>query len=269
MDNARIQSILESYRPAEGLESDPEVRMAIELAAADPSLSALREDIEAFDRAFAQALRKVKPPPDLQQRILEAAKVVDFTADATPARSFPWQWLHAAGFGVAAAAVLFLALSFTFWNRPAAPAQPAFTPPQQALAGKRDVLRAAAFLAHSHQPAYRASDGSLILAHLRDRKAALPEHLPGRVYWSKSVACDVVQVDGAAVTVVCFQGDGENAMLLLFSFPRSEFPWRAEGPALQLHKVDGEAFATWADDERVHVLYSSAGEQNLRAALDI
>jgi hypothetical protein len=35
------------------------------------------------------------------------------------------------------------------------------------------------------------------------------------------------------------------------------------------HAAEKGAFATWSEDDRVHVLFAEEGEQNLRAALEI
>ena len=45
MNRSRILEILEAYRPGEGLESDPEIRQALDEAAQDPELSEIQRNI--------------------------------------------------------------------------------------------------------------------------------------------------------------------------------------------------------------------------------
>ena len=61
MERQRIIEILEVYRPGEGLETDPEVRQALELATQDPELAKLGQV-----RAVALGRMLREPPLEFQ-----------------------------------------------------------------------------------------------------------------------------------------------------------------------------------------------------------
>jgi hypothetical protein len=267
MNRQRIIEILEAYRPGEDLESDPEVRQALELAATDEELMAIRREAEAFDKAFSAALDKVEVPEGLHEQILRMAGPAhaksDFQSTQSP-RSNILQWLHPAMFGAAAAIVILLALTFTFWDRPGqAPI------PEVALA--QDPISATARAVYaSLNPAFRSRKGSAIQDYLRSQNGgAIPASLPGNVIWDKAFACDVIKMDGYKVSIVCFRAPDNSKTMHLFTFLRSEFP-DVQVPLKPRVSKEGKACcATWGTDDQVHVLYSDKGEENLRQLLDI
>lgn len=267
MNRQRIIEILEAYRPGEDLESDPEVRQALELAASDEELASIRRGVEAFDEAFSNALDKVEIPEGLQEQILRMAGPAharnDFQGAQSP-RNTILQWLHPAMFGAAAAIVILLALTFTFWDRPApAPI------PEVALA--QDPISATARAVYaSLNPAFRSREGSAIQDYLRSRNGGTcPPSLPGNVVWDKAFACDVIKMYGHKVSIVCFMAPDNSKTMHLFTFLRSEFP-EVQVPVKPRVSKEGKACcATWANDDQVHVLYSDKGEDNLRQLLDI
>jgi len=124
MNRDRTSEILAAYRPGEGLEEDPEVRAALALAEKDPLLAAFLQDNLAFDEAFSAKLKEAPVPEDLYGSILararqEATGKISSTAETSENKVL--RFLHPAAFAAAAAIILLLALSFTFWNRPQAP----------------------------------------------------------------------------------------------------------------------------------------------------
>jgi hypothetical protein len=262
MNRQRIIEILEAYRPGEDLESDPEVRQALELAASDDELASIRRGVEAFDEAFSAALDKVEVPEGLQEQILRAAGPA--LADSHPPRNNILYWLHPATLGAAAAIVILLALSFTFWTPPGREQAP-----QVALAQDPISSTARAVYA-SLNPAFRSREGSAIQDYLRSRNGGTcPPSLPGNVVWDKAFACDVIEMNGRKVSIVCFRAPDNSKTMHLFTFLRSEFP-DVQVPAKPRVSKEGRACcATWANDEQVHVLYSDKGEENLRQLLDI
>ncbi|MEX0325897.1 MAG: hypothetical protein AB3N33_07410 [Puniceicoccaceae bacterium] len=274
MERQRIVEILETYRPGEGLESDPEVRQALELAAQDPELSQLRRQIEEFDDIFAAKLQQVEAPSGLQEAILAAAgqRNVNVSEAPSPADHNPEsrkiiQWFYPASFAAAAAIIILLALSFTYWNPPARPDQSA-----PALAGVgTGVLETAESLYASLRPSYRPDRGEDVIAYLRSNGGAVPVSLPGGVAFDQSFACDVVEVNGNKVSIICFMAPDNSRTMHLFTFKRSAFP-NCKVPAKPAIQKDGKSCcAAWEDpdQDQVHVLYSDKGEQNLRQILDI
>lgn len=266
MNERRIREILEGYRPGEGLEADPEVAQALEQASRDPGLAGIRNEVEAFDQAFAGKLRSVKVPESLREDILRAASSRTTASRETveDARKII-HWAHPAAFAAAAAVIILLALSFTFWNRPGQPA------PQTQLAGiveTDDFMAAADRLYSNLNPAFRSHDGERILEYLSSRGGAIPANMPG-FSWDKSFACDVIELNGSKVSMICFTAPGGSGKLHLFTFKREDFPHLPIPDQPRIRSSGRACCATWSDDEAIHVLYSDEGEENLRAVLDI
>lgn len=265
MNTQRIIEILETYRPGEGLEADPEVVEALDLVSRDPELSALRESIGDFDRAFTGAVRSAEVPADLQERILAGPREQRQPDSAgTPDPGKIIRWAHPAALAAAAAIILFLALSFTFWNRPGAHA-----PQSASFAGPGDLMATADRLYASLNPSFKSARGDEILQFLQSRGGAIPASMPGAFTWDHSFACDVIHIDGATVSIVCFKSPETSDTLHLFTFRRSEFPG-FPAPASPKVRSDGKSCcATWAQGELIHVLYSDKGEEKLRQLLEI
>lgn len=266
MERQRIVEILESYRPGEGLESDPEIRQALELAARDPELGELRRQIQQFDDIFASKLQQIEVPAGLQEAILAAAR--EQQEGARPAghkSSNLIQWLYPASFAAAAAIIILLALSFTFWNPPERPDSPVV-----AEAGM-GIMETAQSLYASLRPSYRPDKGEDVLQYLQSNGGAVPVSLPGGVAFDQSFACDVVEINGRKVSIICFTAPDKSRTMHLFTFKRSAFP-HCKVPAKPAIRKEGKSCcAAWEDPEQdqVHVLYSDKGEQNLRQILDI
>ncbi len=264
MNRPRIVEILESYRPGEGLEADPEVRKALELAAADPELCEIRQQISDFDRAFAQKLNEVEIPAGLQQQILAAAEQSKVQLPASKVSRPPSWWFHPVAFGAAAAIIILFALSFTFLDRPAA------TQDVPALVTDDPLTTTAKSLYASLNPAFRSRDGSEVLAYLESKSnGKIPVSLPGNIAWDESFACDVVEVDGNKVSIVCFRAPDNSRSMHLFTFLRADFPEVDLSAGPQLREEGKACCATWENDDMIHVLYSDKGRENLLAVLDI
>ncbi|MFO7724562.1 MAG: hypothetical protein R6V45_03350 [Oceanipulchritudo sp.] len=267
MKKERIIEILETYRRGEGLESDQEVQQALKLAAADPDLAQLHQEIKEFDEAFADTLRSLPVPPGLYQDILDAAKQQNLSQSSPrkPAkRNKILHWLHPAAFAAAAAIILFLALSFTFWNRPASsPMNPEFASDSNGL------MEATAHLYANLQPAFKSRDSAQIVNYLREKGGVVPAEMPRNLSLDQSFACDVMEVDGKTVSVICFNSPTGSGKVHLFTFAKSAFPEIDFSSSPALHSAGGSASAIWSNQDSIHVLYSSRGEENLRRILDI
>jgi hypothetical protein len=265
MERQRIIEIIEAYRPGEGLESDPEVRQALELAAKDSELGQLRREIQAFDEAFGEKLSQIEVPEGLQASILAAAKAQKSAHEAEksgPAKVI--QWFYPATFAAAAAIIILLALSFTFWNRPG-------TPGPSLAAVEAGLPETVHEIYTSLKPSYHPSRGSDVLEFLKENGGMVPVGLPGNVAFDESFACDVVDVRGDKVSIICFKAPDKSNSMHLFTFSRSTFP-DAQIPVVPEIRQNGDSCcATWLDEEQgqIHVLYSDKGEKNLRRVLDI
>lgn len=264
MNIEQIVEILEAYRPGEDLESDPVVREALKAAEADPVLARIRDQVDEFDAAFADAVQRIPVPDDLQQKILQAARLGDLTRQqvAPLAANRILRWLHPATFGIAAAVVIMLALTFTFWSKPDLN--------ESRIALAQDPISAAAQAVYaSLNPAFKSRDGEKVRDYLVSKNGFAPETLPGDVVWNKAFACDVIEINGRKVSIICFMAPDSSRSMHLFTFLREEFP-EVDVPSRPVIRRSGNACcAQWGDDRQIHVLYSDKGEENLRKILDI
>jgi len=265
MNRSRIIEIIESYRPGEGLEADPEVKEALELTAKDPELEALRRDVQLFDEAFGEIVRDIPVPESLCVDILaKAAEVRTPSQEDTESRGKIINWFHPFAFAAAAAIVLLLALSFTFWNPPEGGPVPV------ELAQSGSLTETAQGLYANLNPSFRSRNGDKIRDFLQSQGAILPASMPSGFAWDNSFACDVFEISGKKVSLVCFSAPDGSDKLHLFTFYRNDFP-EAQIPQVPLFQKTGKACsATWVNEEQIHVLYSDSGdEENLRRLLDI
>lgn len=259
MNKQRIRQILETYRPGEDMESDPEVRQALDAVARDPEAAAIKEQIQAFDQAFRERLNSINPPPGLYEAILAEA---DAEASPPRANSRLLHWMHPAIFAAAASIVILLALSFTFWNRPV-------TSPQSGEAVATEVRETANLLYASMTPSFRTQKGSEVLDYLKAKEGLVPTGMPSCFDWERTFACDVLEVDGKRVSLICFRPEQGSNTLHLFTFSRADFPDCKIPQSPFLDNSGKSCSALWADEEQIHVLYSDQGEENLRQILEI
>lgn len=266
MNSDRILEILDSYRPGEGLEEDPEVRQALERATTDAELAERRHQGQLFDEAFGAKLRAVEAPESLRSAILLSHRSRTASPAQPPAAGRPriLQWIHPSAFAAAAAIILFLALSFTFLDRPAPSLQT-----QMQVAGALPLMETAKALRANLNPSFRSRDSTELIAYLQDQGASLPGSMPKGFAWISAFACDVMQVDGRSVSLICFTCPESNEKFHLFTFRRSDFSNEALPSQPQMANDGQSCCATWADEEQVHVLYAEGGENNLRQLLDI
>jgi hypothetical protein len=262
MNKERIEDILQVYRPGEGLESDPEVKQALELASKDPELAELRRQAEAFDTAFGEKLRQVEIPDSLYESIIQKGRPLISGAEPEPSPSSKViRWFHPAIFAVAASIMILLALTFTFLRQPGQDAA--------RLANAEGVMPTANALYASLNPSFKSNNGSEILNYLKAHNATLPTSMPQGFAWDRTVACDIIELDGKTVSVICFHPEDNSGMLHLFTFKRSDFPGERCGKVPEIHSSEKGASATWAKDDNIHVLFSENGDENLHKVLDI
>lgn len=263
MDRNRIMEMLEAYRPGEGLETEPEVKEALRRSEHDPEIAEALKNSREFDAVFASRLREIRIPADLKERILSRTPVRE---PGNPSKS-PFagkiiRWIHPAALAAAATIVILLALSFTYWPRPqtTVPANP--NPDERLMATAHSLYR-------SLNPAMRNAPGPELIEYLRRNGGSIPVNLPSGFAWDKSFACDVVDIDGTKVSIICFKAPDDTRSMHLFTFHRSAFPGLDVPDAPRIHSGEGPCCATWRTGEAVHVLFSDNGEENLRAVLDI
>lgn len=263
MKDARIKEILEAYRPGQDLETDPEVRAALDATSGNAGLQAWRASVQAFDAAFGAQLRGVPVPEGLQARILEARSRQGKSPSAGQTGKL-LKWIHPAALAAAAAIIILLALSFTFWRQPGGSAAPVAAQPE--IPGLAETTRT---LYASLSPSFKSQRGEEIQRYIQQHGGMVPENPPSGFTWDRSFACDIVDVNGKKVSIICFKPQGREEVVHLFTFHREDFPNEQIPASPWLRPLDGAHSATWGDEKAIHVLVSGSGEENLRAVLDI
>lgn len=198
MTPSEAKCILLLYRPDTKDGQDPEMERALELAQADPQLSAWLRQHCAFQKALRSKLRSVQAPPDLKSRILAEQKVV---------RPAIWQrppvWLAAA-----AGLVLLVGVS-SLVLRPGAPDQ--FVHFENRMVGT--ALR-------EYRMDIVTNDMAQVRTFLAARGAPGDYDVTGGLAKLKLTGGGVLRWRDHPVSMVCFDR-GDEQMLFLFIMNRS------------------------------------------------
>jgi hypothetical protein len=266
MTTQEASQLLRLYRPEQGLENIPQMREALAMAASDPALHALIGSDAAFDAAMTARLRTSPVPDGLQSDLLNGLASLRPPALAESSRYIGW--FHFLSLGAAAIITISLALFFTYWYEPGPlPAPVEFAEVDETL---DPVISTADQLYAALQPKMRGQPANVMREFLISNGGALPQSMPPGFSWESSRACDIVDINGALVSVICFESPDKSGMLHLFTFRRSDFPHAQTARQPMVREREGASCcATWADDDGIHVLYSEKGQENLRRTLAI
>jgi len=253
-----LPSELLAYDPARG-PADAATEAAYQQADAEVRAQMVAE--QAFDRAFADKLQAthVVPPADLVQKMIAAAQAKEeptpapVIAGETENKSF---WLHGGFFAMAALILGFLALAFTFVFNPAQR-----EPTDALLAFMSEVEQ----LSQQLEPHHYSADFASLAQFVKDRGAPAPTFLPANFEAKVGYACQVVEVDGQPVGVICFK-EGDNTYHL-FTMPREAMPFQPSILQPAELKIGEHNCATWTCDKNIYVLTSGGDMKVERARL--
>ena len=245
MNNAEAKFILQGYRPNGSDAGDATFCAAVAQAQADPALGEWFRRQQAFDRALAEKLGQVQPPPELRAAILAGGRVTE--ADRAGART----WLRPAWMGLAAAIAMLLAVGYAFWPRSA-----------QAFA---DFAVADARLGALHGHGDRGTETNALQWTLSQPSTKLGQHLPIDFAKLETSGCRVIQYRHRDVLEVCFNRNG--AWFHCYIGKRADFPELQLGSSPLLTESGGESIASWANHEQVVLIVTRSGRQALEALL--
>lgn len=266
MNKQEASHLLRAYDPEKGMDEIPQMREALALASRDAQLQALVGKDREFDASMSRALRSAPVPPDFKDALMGIVSP-EPNASSTSRPSFLPAWFHFATLGAAAAVTLSLALFFTYiYEHPTVSRS---SPGTLQVAAPDPIIDTADALFADLQPRMRGHNGDVMRQFLLSNGGRLPQVLPAGFSWEACRACDVIEVDGARVSVICFESPDKSGMLHLFTFLRSDFPQARTPRQPVLRERPGSCCVAWADDEGIHVLYSENGPKNLHRALEI
>jgi hypothetical protein len=268
-DKKQNKEALHAYRISAVSPEQEDLRRLVSEARDDPDLSSWLDAEEAFDRAFANKLQAAPVPADLQERILTCMTTapieepVPFTAEPEPKQGDNrFWWMHPLAFGAAAAAIILLAVNFTFndqW-RPASPSQAEIATILESLETlmERDAV---------HQHAHPASNLATIKQLIAQDAGPFPAMVPASLETSNPVACEVVSVGQIPVGVICFEENGE--LMHFFTIQRGYLQNGYDSESPEMHEVDGIDCATWTCPEYLYILSGRDDENAIRRHLPI
>lgn len=257
---------LHAYDPARAEPPTEACADALEAALGDRELRQWWDAEQSFDRAFRSKLAEVPVPADLPARILAAAakekKTVPLRAAKEPAESTAsgrnfWHW---SAFSGAAAAVLFLAILFTFMAPPQLEAEAGPTPElTQLMTRLEDVLqnRSAAVI--------RKNDFPSLVRHLEQGGAPVPKFIPAGLPQKQGFACANLLVDNIPVGMMCFKVD--DGVYHIFTIDRAHLPSQSDLPKEIIARIGGHCCATWTRDDQLYILATQEPEEKLLTLL--
>ena len=242
---AQEHESLLAYDPARGAPDEATAAAAARLAD-DAELKAWHEAELAFDAAFAAKLAEAPVPADLPAKILAAAKAAEAPTPApvisgeTQQKSF---WLHGGFLAMAAAVMAFLALAYTFVINPAE---------RQANAQTLALMEQIDLLSQQIQPEHFAEGFQPLAQFVSARGGPVPSFLPAKLENAQGYACQILEIDGHPVGVICFK-DGEQTYHL-FTISRDAVPEQVHLFEPTVQHFDGRDCASWTCEKNLYIL---------------
>jgi hypothetical protein len=277
MDIEQARHILSAHRPGR---DDAEDRALFEEALAqterDPELAEWFAEQSRLDDLMRDALRDVEPPTDLLAAILASAKTSregeapafskaseESTARQEPrprglpveaTRPNPWitpTWLALAAAVAIAAGALFLVARSQGPRVPLAAIDAAI--PQMTRA-------------HEHPFATEDDDIGKIRAWLAGNGGATGFDVPAGLRGIRGMGCEVTSVNGAKISIVCFEMPGGGAAHL-YVMDRSALRNPPPEGHADIQRRNGIAMASWSDDRHSYILAMAGSDNAVRALL--
>ncbi|MCC5804987.1 MAG: hypothetical protein JJU00_01545 [Opitutales bacterium] len=258
-DDNTLLEWMRAYTADPRMIADDALRARVQAALEDPAMRRRMGDEEDFDRAFRESLHAYQPPPGLLTRILveqgaAAAGPRPAAEDASRGR-----WFHFGAFGAAAAALVAVAVSLTFFQPAAGPEQPVAA--TEAMRAGFSVER----FVNSIESAVQSPVEARRVAHLSEAYSLLSSHginnpsaPPAGLRDEDTVTCRVLENEGMKIAMICFQTD--DGIVHMFTFPARDIANRetltSPGGRPVLRSVGDHSVASWVRDEEVHMLLS-------------
>lgn len=253
LDDSILIGWMRAYLTDPDCIDDDALRIRVEAALADPATRRRMEEDAAFDHRFGKSLREYDAPHGLLTRILVEHGAESGPA-STPATGERGRWFHFGAFGMTAAALIIVAVSFTFFR-------PMQIPASAESAGEffvEELVNSIELAVQSPIDARRIgrlSEAHTFLAHHGYNNPAAP---PPSLRDEQSFSCRVLESKGMKIAMICFQT--EDGVVHLISFPARDVPNRGvlTGPGGRpvLRSVGEHSVASWVNDGEVHMLLS-------------
>ncbi len=249
---------MRAYTIDPNLIEDDVLRDRVKAALEDPAMRRRIDEEDTFDRAFRDSLNSYQPPPGLLTRILveQGAATGPRPAAEDPPRG---SWFHFGAFGTAAAALIAVAVSITFFRPAAGPEQPvAAAETMRAGFSVEQFVRSIEGAVQSPVEARRVAHLSEAYSLLSSHGISNPSAPPAGLRDEDTVTCRVLENEGMKIAMICFQTD--DGVVHMFTFPARNISNRetltSPGGRPVLRSVGEHSVASWVRDDEVHMLLS-------------
>lgn len=249
MTREEARYLLAGRRPGGADDADPRMAEALREAARDPELEAWSRREHALDQSMTAALRGVRTPDGLRERILAGQRTVAF-----PRRGWGWT---ATWFAAAAAVVIgaFIVAGVG-----------------QVRASRSAPVRVAAelgrFIDHEWDHAFDLPerDFGKVRDWLAARQDSVVLKVPERLSCSPTYGCKVFTWRGAQATLVCFLPQETGEVVHVVSLPGTALP-EVTSELPRFAATGSWNSATWRTGDRVYVALTTADRAALARAL--
>lgn len=255
MDNERAKIILSAYRPGGADAHDPLIREALEQARLDPELGRWFADQQTFDGWMGKAVKSVQPPPHLKAAILVAAQTAQKVREAE-ARTPRRRWINPSWMALVSVVAVLLGGAFLF--RATAPTPIPLAMVTDRILQVRDELPGV-LGATSPDPKELQR---WLATHQGPNGFTLPTGLTDK----NSVGCQVFNIKGNKVSLICFQMD-DKRLVHYFVMERSGLTNPPPVGEPMIMQKGGASFVAWSDNRRSYVLAEFAPESDLKKLL--
>jgi len=248
MTRDEAQLLLGLFRPGLDDPADPMFSEAFSLIESDPELAAWFEREKSFDRGMRAEFAAVAPPFNLRDSLLAHEKVI------RPSIFSQAPWLPAV---LAAAATVALLLGVAALMRPSSMVS---DPALAALALKVPALTGA----HNHS-LESPGDFEAIRAWLEEHGGAADFSLPQSLQHVAGVACEILEVEGQKVTILCFDLGGDRLAHLYVVKASGDSQGADRQPSF--FEMNGVAVAGWRENGYNYFLAERGPLESVRRLL--
>lgn len=237
-----------AYRPGTRDESDADVKVALEMARANPELGRWLESQLRMAEEIRGELRSVAVPAALKERILESRKIVQVP--------FWNQSRLATVLGLAAAITIVASLLFFWMGRGSE--DRSFTGFQARMVG--EVLRV-------YSMDIRTNSAAAVRNYLATSGAPASFALPARLQSTPVLGGAKLSWQAKPVSMVCFEGPKKET-LFLFVISKSDIEAGRIPENLQEREVKGLPSISWSTGENVFLLSGKVAPEELKALVN-
>ena len=230
MNSEEAKRLLEVFRPGGADMDDPRFTEALVQTERDPALGRWFNEQRAFDGQFAEGMKTVAVPPDLQESILASRKVV---------RPALWRDWRARAAVAASIAILAVAGGVMAANRPVQ------------FADFRAELIEQAWDGSAHLD-FESSDARQIQKWLSSMNASAEFSLPEGLRDTQLIGCRIVEADGLRVPMLCLV-DGPKHMHL-FVLEGTQLARSPSTDRPDFEKCGAWKTASWQQGNKTYVL---------------